>query len=465
MDNSTLQIRNIEVQGFGNLGHVVMTELGDRIVLEGVNGVGKSMILTAIRAALEGKTGLPDRPLEEWIKEGHKNAVIKIDLADGTVIKFSIRVIITAGNFDLQIKEVFEDGKAKKISVGPMTFLKTVVNAISFRPQKWRKKSDVEQCEEVFNFFPGLKQKLADNSKELSDAERERAEMLGKCKVLRLDIERAPFTPDLPEKEIDPAELMEKLNRANEHNKGVEEIQRDVGVANTKISQIDESMKSISDEIYRKIEMIENLQRQVDSAKAELEEKRKLRTETEESIVELNSAIETFEIHPTEPIESDIAGINEKNKAIRQNGKRKQLQVQLEESELKASELYRKITGIKKDRTTIMSSAEIPVDGLTIGDGCLLYPNTQMDMVRLSALSDGEFWPVACGLVAAFNPRVRIVIIDSLHDLDKNNFEQLCEAAEKYGMQIWIHKTLWNEADAGAGFLIRDGRVINNQKD
>jgi hypothetical protein len=111
-----------------------------------------------------------------------------------------------------------------------------------------------------------------------------------------------------------------------------------------------------------------------------------------------------------------------------------------------------------------MSSADIPIDGLSIGEGCLLYPNSNMDMVRLSALSDGEFWPVACGLVAAFNPRVRIVIIDNMHDLDKGNFEVLCGAAKKYGMQIWIHKTLWDESDAGAGFLIRDGQIISTPK-
>ena len=93
-----------------------------------------------------------------------------------------------------------------------------------------------------------------------------------------------------------------------------------------------------------------------------------------------------------------------------------------------------------------------------------MYPNSQMDMVRLSALSDGEFWPIACSLVAAFKPRVRIAIVDSLHDLDKNNFELLCEAAEKHKMQVWIHKTLWDESDAGAGFLIRDGEVVNEPK-
>jgi recombinational DNA repair ATPase RecF len=51
MNEGNLKIKNVEVRGFGNIGHVVMRELGNRIILEGVNGVGKTMILTAIRAS------------------------------------------------------------------------------------------------------------------------------------------------------------------------------------------------------------------------------------------------------------------------------------------------------------------------------------------------------------------------------------------------------------------------------
>lgn len=463
MEN-TLQIRNVEVEGFGNLGHVVMRELGDRIVLEGVNGVGKTMILTAIRAALEGKTGLPDRPLAEWIKEGYENAVIKVDLADGTMIKFSIRVIITADDFDLQIKEVFEDGKSKKISGGPMAFLKTIVNAIAFRPQQWRKKSDAEQCEEVFNFFPGLKEKLARNNKELSEAEAERASMLGKSKVLRLDIERASFTSGLPEREVDPAQLLTKLNEAKKYNGELERIRTRERELCAIVLNIDKNVEAIEREKARTVEMIDKLQKQVEANNDEIRSKKEDRLRLCTAAEKCGDDAAHFVSILIEPIEQEIAEVNQKNEAIRKNIALRQKQCDLEASDLKAQEVYRKISSIKEERVKIMGSVEIPIDGLSIGDGCLLYPNSSMDMVRLSALSDGEFWPVVCGLVAAFKPRVGIVIVDDMFALDKGNFEQLCAASKKYEMQIWIHKTLWEEKDAGTGFLIRDGQVVGGTK-
>jgi hypothetical protein len=462
MQDSKLQIRNVEVNGFGPFDHVVMKELGDRVVLEGVNGVGKTMILNAIRAGLEGKAGLPDRPLSEFIKNGHESAIIKLDLAGGSTIRFSIRVIITANDFDLQIKEIAEDGKAKKIPGGPMAFLKTIVNAIAFRPQQWRKKNDAEQLEEVFNFFPGLKEKLSDNSKKISEAEQERARLLNRSKVLRLDIDRAPFAPNLPEKEIDPKELFDKLKVAQEHNKELEVIQKDMQAALDDIFDIDERVKSIEKEHKNKMEMILALQEQLKQSEAEIKGKFTAKNSLLDSVNHCKIKIEHFDKKDLEPINIEISTINEKNKSIRQNADRKKKQEELEKAELDASVAYKKIAALNKDRSSIMATAEIPIDGLSIGDGCLLYPNSNMDMVRLSALSDGEFWPVACGLVAAFNPRVRIVIIDNMHDLDKKNFELLCTSAKIYGMQVWIHKTLFEEKDAGAGFLIRDGQIVGN---
>ena len=462
---STLQIRNVEVEGFGNIGHVVMRELQDRIILEGVNGVGKTMILTAICAALIGKTALPsERPLSEWIKEGYENALIKLDLANGKTVQFSIRVIITANDFDLTIKEVSEDGKSKKIPGGPMAFLKTIVNAIAFHPQQWRKKNDAEQLEEVFNFFPGLKEKLSANDKKLSDAEQERARLLAKAKVLRLDIERVPFTPNLPEKEVDPAEIASRLKAAQDHNKELDNLKTDLKAASDEVKTIEDSIAAVRKERGLKEEMLKQIQLQIDQADKEIETKTANKMISVEKVNQLTVSIKTFEVTPTDPIDLEIAEVNKKNESIRSNLARSKNQKDLEDAELKANLEYKKTVTIKEERNAIMATAEIPVDGLSIGDGCLLYPNSNMDMVRLSALSDGEFWPVACGLVAAFNPRVRIVIIDNLHDLDKSNYDELSKTSKKYGMQLWVHKTLWEESEAGAGFLIRDGQIISEPK-
>jgi hypothetical protein len=464
MNEGNLKIKNVEVKGFGNIGHVVMSELGDRIILEGVNGVGKTMILTAIRAALEGVKGLPEKPLAEWIKEGHENALIRLDLADGTAIRFSIRVIITADDFDLQIKEVADDGTARKIPGGPMAFLKTVVNAIAFRPQAWRKKSDAEQLEEVFNFFPGLKEKLAENSNKLLESEKERARLLNRSKVLRLDADRAPHSPGLPEKEIEATEILGKLNAAREHNKGLDEIRSDLKTATRDFDSIDKELGTIKTARARTKEMLDKLQKQLEQQDAEIENTEVRIRNAAQNVSNLKEAEEKFHTIPAEPFEKELASLQETNRLIRQNQNRAKILTELENTDTTASLEYKKQKAINEERTRIMATAEIPVEGLSIGDGCLIYPNSHMDMVRLSALSDGEFWPVACGLVAAFNPRVRIVIVDNLHELDKNNFEALCAASVKYGMQIWIHKTLWDEADAGAGFLIRDGQVVSAPK-
>ncbi len=459
MNESMLHVKSLELTGITPFDHIVMQELGNMVILEGVNGAGKTQILSMLIGTLQGKTSLPDRPLSEWLKDGYESGVVKIELADGEVVKYTVRLTITAADATVIVKEVFEDGKSKEVPGGALTFLKKIVNAIAFRPQAWRKKSDLEQVEEIFKFFPDLKEKLAANDKELSDKKAERAKSLNASEVLRLDISRLRFTPGLPDKEVDPATLAAKLKAANEHNKELDDMRAEVKGEIERIAQVDKNVAALISEKTRTEEMIERLRQQVEALDDGIkvaDVKKGIMERRKEAVEE---QILRFVPTPVEPIEKEISENSKTNAAIRDNAALKQKQKDLEASELKGQELYKKIDGVKADRVKILSSAQIPIDGLSIGDGCLLYPNSSMEMVRLSALSDGEFWPVACGLVAAFKPRVGIVIIDNYWDLDKQNFEALCAAAEKYGMQPWIHKTLREESDAGAGFLIRNGSI------
>jgi|WetSurMetagenome_2_1015567.scaffolds.fasta_scaffold124706_2 hypothetical protein len=461
MSESMLHVKSLELSGITPFDHVVMQELGNMVILEGVNGVGKTQILSMLIGTLQGKTSLPDRPLSEWLKDGYESGVVKIELADGVVVKYTVRLTITAADATVQVKEVFEDGKSKEVPGGALTFLKKIVNAIAFRPQAWRKKSDAEQVEEIFRFFPDLKAKLDENDNELVRVKAERAKSLNTSEVLRLDISRLRFTPGLPEKETDLATLLEKLKAANEHNKELDSMRTGVKTELECIAQIDKDVAALIAEKKRTEETMEKLRQQVEALDNGIKggDIKKGIAERRKEVIE--GQIIKFVPHPVEPIEKDIAGNSRTNVAIRDNAALKQKQKDLEASELLGQELYRKIETVKADRVKIMSSAQIPIDGLSIGDGCLLYPNSNMEMVRLSALSDGEFWPVACGLVAAFKPRVGIVIVDNYWDLDKTNFEALCAAAKKYGMQPWIHKTLREESDGGAGFLICGGGIVS----
>lgn len=455
-----MHVKNLELTGIKPFDHVVMEELGNMVVLEGVNGVGKTQILTMLIAALQGKTGLPDRPTSEWLKDGYESGVVKIELADGAVVRYVIRLTITADDATVQVKEVGEDGKAREVSGGAVSFLKKIINAIAFRPQAWRKKSDAEQVEEIFKFFPDLKKKLSENDAELEKTKKERAGALSRNEVLRLDISRLAHTPGIPEKETDPAELSAKLKAANEHNSKLEKIKQNRSTVSSEIIKVDSDIAAIESGIARTREMITKLQEQIAADELAVIERRKDLAVTLGFAQKIDEEIAGFVVTPVEPIEAEIAALGKTNEAIRKNAELKRKQKDLEESEAKGQELYKKIESIKSDRLKIMSSAQIPIDGLSIGEGCLMYPNSNMEMTRLSALSDGEFWPVAIGLVAALKPQIGIVVIDNYWDLDKQNFEALCYAAEKYGMQPWIHKTLREESDAEAGFLIRSSGSV-----
>jgi recombinational DNA repair ATPase RecF len=456
----TLKIKNVEIEGFANISHIIMRELGDFVVLEGKNGAGKTEILTAIIAALEGKTSLPDRPLDTFIKDGYESGVIKLDLSDGTTVKYQIKVTIKPDDFVVDVREVMDDGKRKQVPGGAMTFLKSIINAISFRPQEWRKRTDKQILEDVFKFFPHLKEKLSENDAEVEKLKRQRSGELSKCDALRLDISRLSFSPGLPEQEVSAADLLEKLNAAKAHNAELDGLNESIDEIKKDCGRLVEEKRSIERDIARTEEMIAQLQEQISEKKKSVSSIEEEVAAKDRFALQVSERIAGFILDPVEQIETQLSQLNQTNEKVRANIKLRKKNEELQISEDSAKSLYKKMTDVKNDRSRIMSEAHVPMDGIVIGDGCLMCSNSSMEMVPITALSDGEFWGVSVGLVAAFNPRVGVIIVDDYWALDEDNYKSLCEAAKKHGMQVWIHKTLRSEIDSGAGFLIRGGEIV-----
>lgn len=449
-----MHISELEISNFANIGHIVMQDLGDIVMLEGKNGVGKTEILTALVLALEGKTSL-DRPAESYIRNGYESSIVRASVSDGSQIKYKISVTITKDDFKIAVKELSEDGKMKSVTGGIMALLGSIVNSISFRPQQWRKQSDQNQLDEVFKFFPELKSEISIHDQNIEKLKKERASALQTSEYLRSEISKIVFTPGLPEKEEDPAEISEEIEIANTHN-----LQR-VGLENA-VSNTEKDIAVRNEMIISTTQNIDHLKKELERKLVELNNLNEAQKGSESILASNKERLNSFVLKDVEPLKKKMATVNNTNILIRNNAALKIKQQQLEKSELLGQELYRKIESVKDDRNRSMQNAQLPIEGVSIGDGCLLYPNSSMDMVPLSALSDGEFWPVSIGVVAAFNPAVAVVIIDNYHDLDEDNWKIMCDAAKKHGLQVWVHKTLRSDKDFEGGFLIRGGEIVTN---
>jgi hypothetical protein len=103
----------------------------------------------------------------------------------------------------------------------------------------------------------------------------------------------------------------------------------------------------------------------------------------------------------------------------------------------------------------------MPIEGLTVGDGCLMYPDPSTgNPVRIKSLSTGQQWAVVIPILAHYLPAedkgLRSMVIKNLNDLDKENQELLFEEARKAGVQLIMHQTVFESDNSQCEIIIKD---------
>lgn len=98
-----------------------------------------------------------------------------------------------------------------------------------------------------------------------------------------------------------------------------------------------------------------------------------------------------------------------------------------EESE----ELTRKIELARELPATILQTATIPVDGLTVEDGVPLIHG-----LPISNLSDGELLELCVDITVSKPGQLQIILIDGAERLDKESREKLYAKCKAKGLQL-----------------------------
>ncbi len=82
-----MKIIEFRAERFKRLSAVEITPEGNTVIISGKNGQGKSSVLDAIWLALGGGNATKDSATTVPIKEGEKDAVVRLDLGDMVVTR------------------------------------------------------------------------------------------------------------------------------------------------------------------------------------------------------------------------------------------------------------------------------------------------------------------------------------------------------------------------------------------
>lgn len=439
-----MEIQSLNLENFGPLKELRLVADGNHITLSGPCGCGKSETIASMIHLLVGKTMLPNDP----ILHGQESAKEELNIGDGKKIIYTVTGKITKDKSVIKVFSYTADGKRLEIK-NAKTFLDGIIYRKALDPQSFFNTKPADQVKMLYDLFPKLESKLADFSKRYIEEQGKRTEANKEKKDAEVKLNNIVITPGLPAEEVDPADLNTMLNEAMGHNDKKTAFIDAVEDFEQRILQ----QKEASIDLEKDMLLIDDQISQLTAQKTMKAEKRDRHGENIANIKAEKATIERqiaeFKEVPTLPIKEKITTNKATNEQIRANIEAKEHEKTIVAQQKKFSVAGKEMTKIEGERADLIAATKMPIEGLTVMKGLLMYPDPKTgDLTEIDNLSTGQKWNVVISILAAFLPDpdkgLRFMIINDLNSLDKSNYDAIMETAITHNIQYVMHQTVFS---------------------
>lgn len=465
MKTTRIKIRNL----FG----ITETELDGRSVeLTGGNGVGKTSVIDALRYALTNKS---DRNI--IVRQGEKEGEILIETDTGLSIDRKKRTEQS------DYKSVKENGRE---IMAPENFLKQLFTPLQLDPvaftlmdEKSKNRAildliefdwDLSFINEKFGEVPSWVNYEQNILEVLSDMQSENGEWFKERQNVNRDIRNKQafiedIAKDIPEnyqadkwESYDLGAAYKKLEQMKEVNSRIERAKLFRSSYDSKLRKLEadkmievtSAEKAIAAEretllsdIERMKALIQSNEEKLKGLSAILDDKKALaESHFNEAKTKLDAdmsvADEYMDKQPVDctELQSEVRIAEDMKRHLNEYQRMKAMQTELEQLKAKSNEYTRKIELARTLPGTILETAKLPIEGLTVEDGIPLIHG-----LPVANLSEGEQLSL-CVDVAISKPNgLQIILIDGTEKLSSENREKLYSKCHEKGIQFIATRT------------------------
>ena len=157
----------------------------------------------------------------------------------------------------------------------------------------------------------------------------------------------------------------------------------------------------------------------------------------------------------TAEIEENIARIDEINRKVRVNLDKEKAEMDAKAHKEQYELLTSEIEAIRKQITDLLDNADLPLPGLTVADGKLLYQGQEWDN-----MSGSQQLIVSTAIVRKLKPDCGFVLVDKLEQLDQPTLEFYGQWLEQEGLQAIATRV---STGGECSIIIEDGYSIENE--
>ncbi|HFI0700787.1 TPA: AAA family ATPase [Streptococcus suis] len=167
---------------------------------------------------------------------------------------------------------------------------------------------------------------------------------------------------------------------------------------------------------------------------------------------------DAMELHDesTAEIEANIQQIDDINRKVRANLDKEKAEEDAKEIRQQYNALSVEIEDVRKQKRDLLTNADLPLEGLSVEDGELLYLGQRWDN-----MSGSQQLQVATAIVRKLKPECGFVLIDKLEQMDQVTLQQFGAWLEQEGLQAIATRVSTGDE---CSIIIEDGYSIENEQ-
>ena len=386
-------------------------------IIGGNNNNGKTSILDSIAWALGGNKYRPSKAQRDG---SVVPPTINLKLSNGLIVERKGK------NSDLKVTDPTGNKAGQNL-------LDSFVEELAINLPKFINSSDKEKANTLLEII-GVGQQLY----ELECQEKEKYNMRRSIGQIADQKEKfakeQPFYPEAPKTLVSITDLITKQQDILAKN-GENQRKRDM------TDQLHRQATQLMAEIERQENTLANLKEQYQSVLRDYDVAQK--------------TSEQLQDESTEELEESIANIEAINIKVRANLDREKAEQDAAEYRAQYSSLTTEIESLRKQRMDLLQNADLPLEGLSVEDGELLYNGQRWDN-----MSGSQQLMVSTAIVRKLKPECGFVLIDKLEQMDMQTLNEFGAWLEQEGLQAIATRVSTGDE---CSIIIEDGYVKNSE--
>ena len=176
-----------------------------------------------------------------------------------------------------------------------------------------------------------------------------------------------------------------------------------------------------------------------------------------EQIKLAKKTVEELQDESTAELEASIENIEQTNEKIRANLSKEKAEEDAQEYRDQYSRLTTEITNLREQKRELLDNANLPLEGLSVEDGELIYKGFKWD-----SMSGADQLKVSTAIVRKLNPKCGFVLMDKLEQMDLDTLKDFGSWLEKEGLQVIATRV--SKGDE-CSIIIEDGYVVGQENE